>query len=229
VTAVDGVDLTLHRGDILGLIGPNGAGKTTLVNALSGFARPTEGSLRLGAHDVTKWRPPRLARAGLTRTFQDIRLFAHLSTRENVECGAVSVRMPPKEASSWTDELLERMGLDQYASRFAGTLPHGDQRRLAIARALATRPAFLLLDEPTAGLTEPETDALIETLRSNVTDLNCGVLVIEHDMRMIMGVCDRIQVLDNGRTIALDTPAAIRSDPAVVAAYFRTGGDSAPG
>ena len=225
VKAVDGVDLTLHRGEVLGLIGPNGAGKTTLVNALSGFATPTEGSIRLGGDDVTKWGPPRLARLGLTRTFQDIRLFGHLSTRENVGCGAVSVRMPAKEANAWVPDVLERMNLAAHADRLAGTLAHGDQRRLAVARALATRPAFLLLDEPTAGLTEPETDSLVTALRSSSADLNCGMLVIEHDMRMIMGVCDRIQVLDHGRTIAIDTPGRIRADPAVVAAYFRTGGE----
>ena len=189
-----------------------------------GSWKPDRGSVLLGARDVTGWAAPRLGRLGLTRTFQDIRLFKDLTTYENVAVGAVGARMPRTEVAAWVDEVLDRLDLSAKKATVAGSLAHGDQRRAALARALATRPAFLLLDEPTAGLTEPETDALIESMRRISAELGCGTLVIEHDMRLIMGACDRIQVLDHGNTIAVGTPAEIRVNPVVLAAYFRTSG-----
>jgi branched-chain amino acid transport system ATP-binding protein len=220
VRAVDGVDLRLERGEILGLIGPNGAGKTTLVNALSGFQKPTTGRIRLGEADVTGWPPHRLARRGLSRTFQNVRLFPFLSAFENVEAGAVSIGLSRGEATRWANEVLDRMHLTSKKYVQAGALPAGDERRLGIARALATRPRFLLLDEPAAGLNEAESDELVTALRGIHESFTCGLLVIEHDMRVIMRLCDRIQVLDYGKTIAVGGPAEIRADPKVLAAYL---------
>jgi branched-chain amino acid transport system ATP-binding protein len=207
VKAVDGVDVALHGGEILGLIGPNGAGKTTLVNALTGFQRPTAGSVYLDDVEVTGWPPDRLARAGLARTFQAVRLFAGLTVLENVELGAMGVGLGRRDAQRWAWELLGRLGLTEIADLLAASVPHGMERRLAIVRALATRPAFLLLDEPAAGLTEVESDTL---------------MVIEHDMRVIMRLCERIQVLDHGKTISIGTSAEVQSDPAVLKAYLGT-------
>ncbi len=222
VKAVDGVDLVLHRGEILGLIGPNGAGKTTLVNALTGFQRPTAGSVYLEGVEVTGWPPNRLARAGLARTFQAVRLFAGLTVLENVELGAVGIGIGRREAQRWAWELLERLELTEVADVAAAAVPHGMERRLAIVRALATRPAFLLLDEPAAGLNEAESDALVDALAAIRNDFACALMVIEHDMRVIMRVCERIQVLDYGKTISIGTSGEVQSDPAVLKAYLGT-------
>jgi branched-chain amino acid transport system ATP-binding protein len=220
VRAVDGVDLTLHQGEILGLIGPNGAGKTTLVNALSGFQKPTGGRVLLNGYDVTGWSPHRLARRGLTRTFQSVRLFPGLTVLENVELGGVGVGLRRPAARRAARELLDRLGFADRAETLATGLPHGLERRLGIVRALAARPAFLLLDEPAAGLNEHESDELVETLMLIRTDFSCALVVIEHDMRVIMRLCERIQVLDYGKTISIGTPAEVRADPAVLTAYL---------
>jgi branched-chain amino acid transport system ATP-binding protein len=225
--AVDGVDLALRRGEILGLIGPNGAGKTTLVNAISGFQRPTEGAIFLDGHDVTRWKPRHRAKRGLTRTFQDIRLFAGLTVFENVEAGAVGVGMRRSAARRLAWDLLERVHLADHSHRPAASLPHGAERRLGIARALATRPRFLLLDEPAAGLNESESDELVTVLGAIRTDYSLGLLVIEHDMRMIMRLCERIQVLDSGATLATGPPAEIRSNEAVIDAYLGSASEAA--
>jgi len=220
VRAVDGVDLSLRKGEILGLIGPNGAGKTTLVNALSGFQRPTAGAVVLDGNDVTGWSPHRLARRGLTRTFQSVRLFPDLTVLENVELGAVAVGMWRPAARRWARDLLERLRLDDKAHLYGKGLPHGLERRLGIVRALAAKPSFLLLDEPAAGLNEQESDELVASLTLIRDDFSCALMVIEHDMRVIMRLCERIQVLDYGKTISIGTPAEVRSDPAVLTAYL---------
>jgi branched-chain amino acid transport system ATP-binding protein len=220
VRALDDVDLELARGEILGLIGPNGAGKTTLVNTLSGYQRPDAGVVRLGGTVVTRWSPDRLARAGLARTFQNVRLFPNLTVFENVRLGTSTMGVRAKEATRLAWELLARLGLDARAALRASSLPHGEERRVGIARALATRPAFVLLDEPAAGLNETESDELLQALADIPAQYGCGLMVIEHDMRLIMRLCERIQVIDYGKTLASGTPAQVRADPSVIAAYL---------
>ncbi len=228
VKALDGVDFTLRRREILGLIGPNGAGKTTLVNVLSGFQRPTAGCVVLDGEDITSWTSSEIARAGLVRTFQDVRLFPNLTVFENVEAAAVANGASRRQAHAVSWQLLARLRLDQRASLAAAGLAHGDQRRLAIARALAARPVFLLLDEPAAGLDEGESTELVVALAAIRDECGVGLLVIEHDMRLIMQLAERIQVLDHGKTIAVGTPAQIQSDSAVLSAYLGSPGTNAP-
>jgi branched-chain amino acid transport system ATP-binding protein len=220
VEALRGVSLELRRGEVLGLIGPNGAGKSTLVNVLSGFDRPTRGQVLLDDRDVTGWRASRRGRHGLARTFQHGHAFRGLSVRENVEVSALGVGASPKEASRRAGELLDLLGLDGYADAPAAALPHGDERRLGLARALATRPRYVLLDEPAAGLPEAEVPAFASVVRAVRDDQGAGVLLIDHNMSLIMGVCDRIQVLDQGETLAEGTPDEIRANLDVAAAYL---------
>ena len=229
VKAVDGVDLNLGSNEILGLIGPNGAGKTTLVNALSGFQRPTAGTITLDGTDVTRWAPHRRARGGLARTFQNIRLFPFLTVLENVEAAAVSVGLRHRAALERTWEVLEHMQLVDRSHYRAQALSAGEERRVGIARALAVRPQYLMLDEPAAGLNEVESDELVDALRTLRTGYGCGFLVIEHDMRVIMRLCDRVQVLDYGKTIALGTPAEVQRSEAVLTAYLGANAAAAQG
>jgi branched-chain amino acid transport system ATP-binding protein len=214
------VSLELHRHEVVGLIGPNGAGKSTLVNLLSGFDFPDEGAIELEGRDVTRWRPHRRGRAGLSRTFQHSRSFRSLSVRENVEVAALGVGAGPREARRRAGELIDSLGLGPYAEAPAASLPHGDERRLGVARALAIEPRFLLMDEPAAGLPEAEMPAFADVVRSVRDDHDAGVLLIDHNMALIMGVCDRIQVLDQGTTLAEGSPAEIRDNLDVAAAYL---------
>ena len=220
VQALDGVDLELGRKEVVGLIGPNGAGKTTLVNVLTGFDFPTTGTVELSGRDVTKWSPHRRGRAGLARTFQHSRSFASLSVRENVEVAALGSGAGPRDARRRAAMLLGLVGLDRYAEQPAGSLAHGDERKLGVARALATEPRFLLLDEPAAGLPEGEVPEFAAAVRSVRDDHDAGVLLIDHNMALVMEVCDRIQVLDQGRTLAEGTPAEVRRNLDVAAAYL---------
>jgi branched-chain amino acid transport system ATP-binding protein len=222
--AVDGVDLAVEQGEILGLIGPNGAGKTTLVNALTGFQRLTAGRIAVDGHDVTGWSADRLARRGVCRTFQAVRLFPDLTVFENVRLGAVGTGASHGEAARRAELMLGLMNAEEIADRPASAIPHGAERRVGIARALATSPRFLLLDEPGAGLNEGESQALVAALRRIRDEFGCALVVIEHDMGLIMRLCERIQVMDHGRTIANGTPGEVACDPAVLEAYLGSKG-----
>jgi branched-chain amino acid transport system ATP-binding protein len=218
IQALRGVTLALHAHEVVGLIGPNGAGKSTLVNVLSGFDLPTAGTVELDGKDITGWSPQRRARAGIARTFQHSRSFRGLTVRENIEVAALGAGARPPEARALTSELIYRLGLNENA--VAGALPHGHERLLGVARALAIRPSFVLLDEPGAGLPEAEVRELAEVMTAIVEDFGVGVLLIDHNMALIMEVCDRIHVLDQGATIAEGTPAEIRANLDVTAAYL---------
>ena len=220
VVALQDVTLELHRHEVVGFIGPNGAGKSTLVNVLTGFDRPTRGGVELGGRSITRWSAHRRARAGVTRTFQHSRSFRTMSVRENVEVAALGVGAGPRGARRRADELLGLLGLRHIAGHPAATLAHGDERRLGVARALATEPRFLLMDEPAAGLPEAEVPEFAAVLRSVRDDHGAGVLLIDHNMALVMEVCDRIQVLDQGRTLAEGTPGEIRGNLDVAAAYL---------
>jgi branched-chain amino acid transport system ATP-binding protein len=220
VRAVDGVDLTLERGSILGLIGPNGAGKTTFMNAISGFVPLTGGTVRLDDEDVSGRSPQRLVRRGLVRTFQQVATFPDLTVFENVELGALSATRSRRKARRRTWELLEGLRLDHLSRYYASALPHGEERRVGIARAVAVEPSFLLLDEPAAGLNDAESAELARTIVQVRDDLGCGVLLVEHDMRVIFGVCQHIQVLDYGKSVAFGTPEEVRGNRKVIEAYL---------
>jgi branched-chain amino acid transport system ATP-binding protein len=220
VHALRDVTLELRRGEIVGLIGPNGAGKSTLVNVLSGFDRPSSGTIELEGRDVTRWRPSRRGRAGLARTFQHSHAFRSLSVRENVEVAALGAGLSPGAARARADELLAALGLADNADAPASALAQGDERRLGVARALATNPRFVLLDEPAAGLPEAELPGLSDAVRSVRDGRDAGVLLIDHNMGLIMEICDRIHVLDQGRTLAEGTPVEVRANLDVAAAYL---------
>ncbi|MTD12774.1 ATP-binding cassette domain-containing protein [Nakamurella sp. YIM 132087] len=217
--AIDQVDLELHPSEILGLIGPNGAGKSTLVNVLTGF-QASAGTLVVDGTDVTGWSPRKIARHGVRRTFQNVRLFEEMSVYENIEVVALGLGVKMRAARSAVGEILDLTGLAEWADRPSGSLPYGLERRLGIARMLVAAPRYLMLDEPAAGLNEQESDELLELLRAIPERLGCGLLVIEHDMRLIMRLCHRLQVIDHGRVLAVGTPAAVAADPAVIEAYL---------
>jgi branched-chain amino acid transport system permease protein len=217
-------DVTFETGsdEILGLIGPNGAGKTTLLNVITGHVAATSGSFAIGDTELSGARPTRIARAGLARTFQNLRLFSRLSVRENVEVAAMSAARfrPDRRHPLSVDDLLASAGLTGEAERRAGELDYGSQRRLEIARAAALAPEFLLLDEPTSGMSDAESARMIAHVRAIARAIGAGVIVIDHDLHFITNVCDRIVVLDHGEVIASGTPQEIQRDPAVVEAYL---------
>ncbi len=218
--ALDDVSLQLPRGEILGLIGPNGSGKTTLINVVSGLLPLTAGRIFVGETELSNLPAHRVAHQGIARTFQTIRLFRDLTVLENAEVAAVGVGASRAEARERARQALGEMGVIQYAEMLAGTLPYGLERRLEVARALSMKPNFLLLDEPGAGLNEEECNDLLEVLGQIRDRHNFGMLVVEHDMRLIMRLCDRIHVLDSGRTIAEGSPTQVRENPAVIEAYL---------
>jgi branched-chain amino acid transport system ATP-binding protein len=223
IQALEGVDLELATDEVLGLIGPNGAGKTTLVNLLTGFDLPSAGRIELGGIEITRWAPYRRGRAGLARTFQHGRLFRGLTVRENVEVAALGAGASPGAARRRAVELLGLLGLANRADDPADVLPHGDERRLGVARALALKPRFVLMDEPAAGLHEAEIPAFAAVVRSVRDDFGAGVLLIDHNVALIMEVCDRVHVLDRGHTLAEGTPAEIRQNLDVATAYLGAG------
>ncbi len=218
--ALDSVSLSFREGEALGLIGPNGSGKTTLLNVVSGVITTDAGRVVVGGTDVTNWRADRIAQAGIGRTFQNVRLFGSLTVGDNI--GLAVSRGRHSDVDAEVRSLAARLGIEDWLPASAAALPYGIQRRVEIARALGTRPRFLLLDEPAAGLNEDESDELLAVISGLVTDAvyGCGILVIDHDLRLIMRLCDRIHVLNEGKTIAEGSPDAVRRDPAVIEAYL---------
>ena len=240
LTAVDSVNFRVNRGEIMGLIGPNGAGKTTFFNCLTGLYLPTSGRVTFDG-EVLPPKPGKVVKAGVARTFQNIRLFGNMTALENVMVGRYcrtttgpftsilrgpKFRRDEKATRARAQELLEFVGLGHTTDHLARNLPYGDQRRLEIARALATEPKLLCLDEPAAGFNPAEKADLLNLIRK-IRDTGVTVLLIEHDMRLVMGVTDRIVVLEFGRKIAEGTPAEIRDNPAVIAAYLGEPADAA--
>lgn len=229
LVALESVDLSLAQGSILGLIGPNGAGKTTLLNVLSGFQRPTTGTVRLGDEDITRWPPHRWARAGIGRTFQAVRLFPDMSVSENVELACVGTGLDRAAARAKAGELLDFFGLTPRADLKADTLPYGEERLIGVARALALDPAFVLMDEPAAGLSPSEARELLDRVKTVRDRFGCGVLIVDHNMQLIMDLCDEVQVLAEGRTIANGPTAEVRADESVRRAYLgMRAADAAP-
>jgi branched-chain amino acid transport system ATP-binding protein len=235
LVALNDYRLRLPTGAIHGVIGPNGAGKTTLFNLLSRMVAPTSGTIEFQGRDITRIPAHQVARMGVTRTFQNIRLFDDLSALDNVKAG-VQAHHPSSFVSTLLSlpsfqrqersieqralELLDLVGLSSQASRRAGSLAYGDQRRLEIARALAIDPRILMLDEPNAGMNPTETDELLGLVRRIRDDLGVTIILIAHDIPLVMNLCDRIQVLNFGELIAEGSPQEVRSDPEVVAAYI---------
>jgi branched-chain amino acid transport system ATP-binding protein len=220
IRALREVDLEVGRREVVGLIGPNGAGKTTLVNCITGFDVPDSGSVVVDGSDVTNWKAIRRARAGIARSFQQGHLFGGLSVRENVEVAALGVGGSAREARRRAKEILDLLQLTPQAEQPAGRLAHGLAMKLGVARALATDPRYMLLDEPAAGLSDTELPGFVSVLRSLADSHDRGVLIIDHNMALIMEVCDRLCVLDGGRVIAQGTPDEIRRSTDVTAAYL---------
>jgi branched-chain amino acid transport system ATP-binding protein len=219
IQAVDDVSFAAAASEVTGVIGPNGAGKTTLFNILCGLQRPDRGQVRLQERDVTRAAPSRRARLGLARTFQRLELFDVLTARENVLVAAEALGRRRLRHDDEVARVIDLVGLTDVIDVRADQLPTGRARLLELARALATQPRVLLLDEPAAGLSEQETATLGRLLRSLVAD-GLAVVLVEHDVRMVMDVCDQIVVLDTGRVIATGVPEDVRRDPAVVEAYL---------
>lgn len=220
LVALEDVSFAVRPGYVTGLIGPNGAGKSTLINAISGVVPPSSGRVLLNGTDTAQIPVHEVPASGLGRTFQNIRLFRNLTVLENVTVAADAVARPGEDSRAAAMAALAVVGMQDMAARPANSLPYGAQRRLEIARALALRPSFLLLDEPAAGMNPAETDALIAVLRQIRADHEIGLLVVEHDLKLIMRLCDHIVVLNKGQMIAEGTPEAIRANPAVIEAYI---------
>jgi branched-chain amino acid transport system permease protein len=221
IAALADVSLEVAPGAIVGVIGPNGAGKTTLLNVLSGNLVPTSGSIELDGRRIDGHSPGELARRGIARTFQNLRLFEQLSVHDNVEVStAVAARHGSAFGRSTTAQLLADFGLTQRASDRAGTLAQGDRRRLEMARAVALSPRVLLLDEPTAGMNELEAEDLLTRINEVRDRLRCGVVVVDHNVPFIMELCEHIHVLNGGRQIAAGVPAEIQEHPDVIEAYL---------
>jgi branched-chain amino acid transport system ATP-binding protein len=228
--------MTIEKGELYGLIGPNGAGKTTAFNMLTGVYKPTDGQILLDGEDITGKRTIDINKMGIARTFQNIRLFKKLSVLDNVKAGlhndykystiSAILRLPSyykteKAMNKKAGELLEVFGLEKYKDTLASNLPYGQQRKLEIARALATNPKLLLLDEPAAGMNPNETQELMDTIKLVREKFDMTVLLIEHDMRLVSGICERLTVLNFGKVLAEGETSKVLDDPDVIAAYIR--------
>jgi len=220
VHALNRASMRVRKGELVGLIGPNGAGKTTLVNCISGFVKESSGTIAVAGTTITDMPAHKRAGHGLVRTFQNIRLFRRFTALENVEASALAAgRIKRGRATTVAQQCLDRVGIGHLAFRYAETLSYGDQRRVEVARALAASPRFLLLDEPAAGMNEAESDEIGELIRSICSEDGCGVVLIEHDLRLIMSVSQHVYVLNEGHIISEGTPSTVRNDPLVIAAY----------
>ena len=235
LTAINNLNIEIQEHQIYGLIGPNGAGKTTAFNVITGFLTPTEGKVYFKGEDITGLKPNEITKKGIARTFQNIKLFPEMSVIENVMTGfhihrkfsffEAMFRLPrffKDENKMYHEgmELLDLVGLTEFAHDQAGSLPYGHQRKLEIARALATHPTMLLLDEPAAGMNPQESSELMDLIRKLRDEMNLTILLIEHDMKVVMGICEWIKVLDHGEEIAEGTPEEIRNNPRVIEAYL---------
>jgi ABC-type branched-subunit amino acid transport system ATPase component len=220
VRALNGASMRVRQGELVGLIGPNGAGKTTLVNCMSGFVKESSGTISLAGMPIDGMPAHQRAANGLVRTFQNIRLFKRFTALENVEAAALAAgKVTRARAGAVALDCLVRVGIGHLAYRYAETLSYGDQRRVEVARALAASPRFLLLDEPAAGMNEAESDEIGELIRSICRTDGCGVVLIEHDLRLIMAISQHVYVLNEGHIISEGEPTVVRNDPLVIAAY----------
>lgn len=234
LVALSDISMEVHSGEIIGIIGPNGAGKTTLFNVITGIYCPTEGKVSLLGQDITGWKPHKITQLGFARTFQNIRLYARMSVRDNVISGmhchtksgilssifnTRSKRQEEKQCEEEADEILKLLDLYRFRFEMSTSLPYGAQRKLEIARALATHPKLLLLDEPAAGMNEQET-ADLANIVYRLKEMGYTILLIEHDMKFVMNICERLYVLNNGCLIASGTPGEIKVDHVVIEAYL---------
>lgn len=225
--ALSNVSLDVPREKVTGLIGPNGAGKTTLVNVLTGFLRPTDGRVMFDGSDITGTPPHKIRHLGIARTFQSGRLFGDLPVIDNLEVTGVGLGLSRRAAIARAEAMLGWVGISHLTDRTAGGLPYTDERRVAIGRALMLEPSYLLLDEPAAGMSAEEADDLTTLIRRIVSEMKCGVLLIEHNIGLVLNICDDIHVLDSGEVIEVGPPSAIKASEKVRHAYMGTQADAA--
>jgi len=220
--AVSNLHLDIRKDEILGLIGPNGAGKSTTFNLISGFIKPTSGKLEIFGRDCTGWSPTKISRMGFVRTFQHSSYMRTMKVRDNILLGTIHgmAGTGPSERSRRVEETASILGLEPYLESQAGTLPHGIQRLVSIAIAFAARPKLMCLDEPLTGLNQTEVAATLDVFRTIRRDFDCTVLLVEHNMKAVMAVCDRIVVLHHGQQLATGTPAEVRTNENVIEAYL---------